>query len=288
MQETTKDSVINRNLIKSSLKIFAKVMFCVMVGFFFFVTSMFYLAPKINAKMFNFFGLTKAEESCYIQAYKNSEKTSDLYNLVLFEQEHSNTEKELYYINVLLSKNDYSDFCLKLNSSAIAKTEKNMYVYVGDVNAYLVNRKLKCMYQLNSKVTHENRSKLVVSFVRSCLAGENLTELSFSTYVSLVLQDETLTSQQKVSEFETFENLISTEETVSTRKLLTDREGALINKYINEKSESSKILFANALVKFYKAEYNYFKTLGETENNLQMIEDKYQIMLDAYNKLIKK
>ena len=288
MQETTKDSVINKNLIKSSLKIFAKVMFCVMVGFFFFVTSMFYLAPKINAKMFNFFGLTKAEESCYVQAYKNSGKTSDLYNLVLFEQEHSNTEKELYYINVLLSKNDYSDFCLKLNSSAIAKTEKNMYVYVGDVNAYLVNRKLKCMYQLNSKVTYENRSKLVVSFVRSCLAGENLTELSFSTYVSLVLQDETLTSQQKVSEFETFENLISTEETVSTRKLLTDREGALINKYINEKSESSKILFANALVKFYKAEYNYFKTLGETENNLQMIEDKYQIMLDAYNKLIKK
>ena len=62
----------------------------------------------------------------------------------------------------------------------------------------------------------------------------------------------------------------------------------MINKYINEKSESSKILFANALVKFYKAEYNYFKTLGETENNLQMIEDKYQIMLDAYNKLIKK
>ena len=88
--------VLNKQMWINSLKICLKIILAVCAAFFYMISVMFILAPNFDAKIFNFLGCKKAEESCLVQVYEKSDAITDLYNVVLIEQQLNNYEKELY------------------------------------------------------------------------------------------------------------------------------------------------------------------------------------------------
>ena len=291
MEEKTKEAeIVNKQVWVSSLKTAAKVLSVCLVAVFYLMSVSFFVFPKTSAKIFNFLGLKKAEESCYVQAYENSGKIEDLYNLVLFEQQCENYEKELYYINVLMKFDGYVEFCEKLDKSAISNiksTEKYMISYVGDTNAYLTNRKIKCMYSLNLRNSYDNRSNSVMEFVRQQLKSGDLKETSFYTYVTLVCSDATLTDSQKKETLTTLYNLTSTN-IVDETEYLIDLRIKNLNDMIDECDKiEDKILLQNALVKIHKAHYHLSEQVGRDDSDLTEIEEAYDLAVQDYNNMIK-
>lgn len=291
MTDVTKEKILNKQMWLNSLKMSAKIVLVVIVAFFYVISTMFFLAPKFDAKIFGFFGLKKAQESCYLQAYEKSGSAADLYNLILFEQEIGEYEKELYYINVLMAREDYNDFCKRLNDSSINNVSKNMYAYVGNTDSYLINRKVRCMYSLNLEGSYENRSHAIVSFVRNQLNSGSVYEYSFATYVSLVLNDATLTDAQRKETFEVLKNMTSSEDTNSTQTLLEERKRKLISSIIYEvetKDMVQEVILRKRLVDFYKGWYKYSELVGESSSVLRTLELEYSSALESYNNLLKK
>ena len=288
MEQVAEEKVFDKQIWLNSFKIFGKIFFCLVVSFFYVISVMFFIQPKFDAKIFNYFGLTKAEESCYEQIYNKSNSSVDLYNLILFEQQIGNTNKELLYINELLAKDDYEEFCDKLDKSSIenAGSNKTLIATVGDVDSFLISRKVKCLYQMNRNTKFENRSKSVQDYVRSCLKNGSLTELSFSTYVLLVDGDSSLSENQKKQEFESLNDLISSANNVSTETLLNDREIQLFETINTSSSNAENIIVLNAMVKFYRAKYVFSEKLGESADVLESIEAKYDSAVRGYLELI--
>ena len=119
MEETTKDEVLEQKVevnanVKpekvltkrvwlNGFKLFGKIAFAVIFSLFYFISMMFFISPKVDAKIFKFFGAKKAEEACYIRVYDKSQSKADLYNLILIESELENYDKELYYLNILMN-----------------------------------------------------------------------------------------------------------------------------------------------------------------------------------------
>lgn len=287
MEESINKNVIDKKIWLNSFKMFSKILICVVFVFFFVLASLFVLSPKIDAKIFEFFGFKKAQEASLIQTYQKSEDIVDLYNLVLLEQQLGNSEKELYYINVLMAKKEYYEFCKKLDKSSIQNQEKSMYAYIGNVDGYLRNRKVKCLYAINMKQSYENRSNAPLLQVRNELKYANMYESTFATFVNLVLSDETLTNVQKQETFQTLKDVYTTEDVVLTGEYLTVREENLLSSIEMEQDNVKKIIQQKVLLDFLKAEYRYYEVLGESDSFLNVIKQKYEKAVEDYNNLIK-
>ena len=290
MTKTTKEIKLNENVWLNSLKITARVVFACIVAFFYVISSMFFISPDFDAKIFNFFGFSKAEEACYIRMYEKTGSAEDLYNLVLFEQSNENYQKELYYINVLIEHENYQDFCEKLNESSLAAVSKDMYAYVGDTHAYLINRKVRCIYQSNIELPFEERSPSLMLYIRNHIKDGSFSSSSFLTYVTLVLNDSTITEQQKKETFNNLNSMVVSNDIYTTSELLIRRESEILDavtKAKNSKNEVKAIILQKALVDFYKASYNFNKVIGAEQKELNRLELMHSSSASTYSDMVK-
>lgn len=265
------------NVWKGATISFLKIIGIVVCAFFFVTTTLFSLFPSLGTEYYNILGLTKAEELCYERQYQKTDNIADLYNLVVFEQDKNNL-KQLQYINELMNKKGYTDFCEKLNDSALGKTtEKSLIAYVGDVHAYLVNQKVKCLYELNISAE---------TFIYSCLKTDNLTEQSFASFVELVRKDNSLSKTEKTQKYE---DLLSTfEADGQTLEVLLNNRLLDINNKLGEMnlSENEKIILQYSLMNDYRACYIVYHTIGN-EVKTSEFETKYNDARNVYNNLVK-
>ncbi len=189
------EKAFSKKVFLNALKLAGKVAFAVVFALFYLLSTMFFISPKFDAKIFKFFGAKKAEEACYVRIYDKSQSKADLYNLILFESELENYEKELYYLNILMNDEKYEEFCLKLDEAGIEALEDvSTMVYTCNTNSYLINQKVKCMYNLGFD---KGLSITVKNYLKAQLEGDYQFETSFLTYVELVYNDASLTKQEK-------------------------------------------------------------------------------------------
>ncbi len=290
MAQTANEKILDKQMWLNSLKTTAKILLACVVCFFYVISILFFLAPKFDAKIFGFVGLDKAQESCYLQEFKNTNDTADLYNLILLDQELGFYENELKYINQLLDREDYGEFCKKLNESTIKVVSKELYPYSANTKGYVLNRKLKCMYQINKNDVNAGLKHQIMTFVRAQLNQEETYESTFATYVSLVLNDETLTREQQIELFDIFDTVISTELTISTSELLEKKEAFYISNIIKQveiQDEVREVILRKYLVDFYKAWFNYGTLIGENQETLNALELKHSSAVASYNNLFK-
>lgn len=289
MLKTTKEESLNKVLVKNVLKSFFKIVLAVVCCFFFLISILFYLAPKFDAKIFNFFGLTKAEEKCYEQIYKNTGSTSDLYNLVVFEMEHNNTREELEFILQLYKVDDYKEFCDKLDASGVksANGNKSLYIYVADTNAFLKSQEIKCRVEIGIDSRTDGWQNNVASIVRDNLAGDNLTENTFETFVRNVYFSKDLTEIGKQKIANDFWGLITAENSISSEDLINQRLQK-IEEELSVASDVQKILLKNSQVQMYAGLY-YFSAMKNGDNSTTTRDYKLQHSqyLAEYNTLIK-
>ena len=274
----SKELKIDKKMWLNSLKMTGKILLCVIFVFFYMITTLFFIAPNFDAKIFNFFGFKNAEESCYLKQYENSGELSDLYNLVLFEQKQENYQEELYYINVLMRDKNYDEFCDRLDVSGIYNAgSKSMYVYVGDVNAYLVNRKIKGLYALNLGYRAE--------IIKSLKSGA-LTEYALATFVDLVKNDSITQGSKKSAYVELMTRKEG--ESASITELLDDRIDLIEAKLEEERVSGTveEILLQYALVKLNYAGYTLYKTAELDASKTVKYEQAYEQAAQAYASLI--
>lgn len=266
------------NVWKSASVSFLKIFGAIVCAYFFVITVIFALFPSVMTKFYNTLGFHKAEELCYERQYQKTNDIADLYNLVLFEQDRNNL-KQLQFINELRSRKEYSEFCEELNKSALEETtEKALIPYVGDVNAYLVNQKVKCLFGLGLGVE---------TFIYSELKTTEISEQSFACFVELVKSSQSLSENDKK---EKFDNLLDTIELDDGRELsvlVNLRIEKLEEELANESlSQSKKIILSYTLTKTYRACYTVYQTLGN-EVKTEEFKTKYNSALKNYNSLIK-
>ena len=179
METNPKDEVFD---IKIALKTGLKTLLNCFIGTMFVLSVIFVAAPKFSLKINNTLGFDKVKELNYQMIYKRSNNITDLYNVILFESEIGNYSKELNYIDEILKREDYSNFCKTLDKVSLKTVKnKNMLPYSVNVNGYLTSRKVICMYNLDL-------DGIETYVYRQTKIGK-MTEYSFSAYVDSVYND---------------------------------------------------------------------------------------------------
>ncbi|MBQ8452032.1 MAG: hypothetical protein IJ538_04600 [Clostridia bacterium] len=279
MSLNSNEDVSVKRAVLSGLKGFCKICFVVIAVWFFAVASLTVLFPRASAKLYNFFGLKKAEENSLNRIYEKSQNLSDLYNLVIFESSSSNFEQELKYLNILISAENFDDFANKLDSSSITSTtNKSLIPYIANVKSYLANQKLNCLIKLNE--SKEN----ALTFVYSSLAGEYLNEYTFTTFVEW-LKSSNLTSAEKGSEITKFLEMFDSSGK-TTDELLKERLSNLKIKVDSETNLNLKIIESHAHMTLCRGRLDAYIMANKNESEISEARAAYTDSLQAYSSLI--
>lgn len=274
-KEKNTNSVIWKNAILKFLKIFA---FCFILCVYI-VSILFFIYPNANVKLFRFLGLKNAEEASLVRVYEKSEKLSDLYNLIVFEDEQANFEKELYYLNILMFDENFDKFCDKLDSSAIQAVgeDKALIPYLCNTKSYLINQKVLCLINLNQTVD---------TFVCSMLGEEYLFEYSYTTYVEYIysMNINNLTKENLITILNETFNLNNESKTVE--ELLDERIENLKAYTEGELNEVQKIKAYHTLMNLTKGKYLSNLILhGEDDSRTIQAKEEYRAEFLAFNDL---
>lgn len=274
-KEINTNSVIWKNAILKFLKIFA---FCFILCVYI-VSILFFVYPNANVKLFRFLELKNAEEASLVRVYEKSEKLSDLYNLIVFEDEQSNFEKELYYLNILMFDDGFDEFCDKLDNSAIQAVgeDKTLIPYLCNTRSYLINQKVLCLINLNQTVD---------SFVCSMLGDEYLFEYSYTTYVEYIysMNVNIETKQNLIDDLNITFNLNNDSKMVE--ELLNERIENLKTYAESELNEIQKIKTHHTLMNLTKGKYLSNLILhGVDDSRTIQAKEEYRAELSAFNDL---
>lgn len=285
MPEISNEKVVNKTIWINSLVLTIKVVLSCVLAFFYALSLFFVAVPTTSAKIFGFLGLKKAEEASYVRAYELSLDNADLYNVILFENKQENAEKELYYINLMLSSKDYDSFCIKYNSSSLASlvdsnneiSDKKRVPYICNINSYFLNQKVKCLNKLGVK------SESINKFVLNSLVGDDLFETSFTTYVNIIYADNSLSSEAKI---EKVTDLLSVSNGEKNIDQLIDERLINLDDVLGRENLPvvSKILAKFAVMNLRLAKYRIAEIKGE---GVDLAKTNYEIAVNNYNNSIK-
>lgn len=263
------DVVSNERSIKNIVKIALKTLLDCFIGLMLILSSIFVLFPKFSLKINETLGLKKIQEYNYKMIYAKSDNIADLYNLIIFEEQQENIEEELVYLNEILARSDFYDFCKSIDSATIKRlNNKKLIVSSANVNGYLSGRKVYCLYSLDSKN--------VQSFVYSQTKNGKLKEYSFAVYIDLIINDENLAKFEKkdiLEEFIVMKTLDENMNLVSMEDLIEQRIGELGSLIEVTTDENEVLILKYVLMRFYGANTSLYEILGETskqEENLNL------------------
>ena len=272
MTETKENNTESKKVFKIALKTLSFV-FC---GLMFFICLCFCLMPQFSLKISGLIGSKRAEEHGYERIYAKSGNNSDLYNLILFNQQEKDLSDELKYINELLSKKDYNEFCKAVDEASLkAVTLKELIPYSCDANAYIRGQKVACMYGL--------KEDLETYVLVQTSAGE-LSDLSVAVYVDLINEDESLTATQKSEKIISLMNkgLIVGGAYSGASEIINKRIDKLKLELLKDNSEAREIILQYSLARMYKANWLINSHL---DNNV--LAEEYRVLYNSENAKLK-
>lgn len=261
METTSKEENIS---LKNGLKIGLNTLVACFVVIMFSLTFIFVLFPKFSLKINNSLGLDGIKELNYQMIYNRSGKITDLYNVILYECELGKTSKELGYIDEMIARDDYNEFCETMDKASLKSVkDKNMLPYSVNVNGYLLSRKVICLYNLK-------KEGLETYVYRQTSVGK-ISEYSFSTYVDLIYNDNSLTDAQKREKLAFLMNIneVKNNELISQAELLDLRIGYINDRLISEKDKEEQIALQYTLTRIYRSRYYVYEVLGSEEKKLE-------------------
>ena len=278
MSEEVQKITIGPEVWKNALKKAAKTLLIVILVGFYVNVMLVALFPRFSVKVYNFMGLTRAEEYSLERVYEKSKDSADLYNLIVFEQMQKNNEKELNYINLLMVSDDYDKFCNELGASAIKTIEdKSLIAHMCNTKGYLINQKVKCLFNLGIGAE---------TFIYSNLNSNYLTENSYTTFVGLVF-DSNMTAAKKQ---EAITNLNETFEQSNNNLTIEDLFKERIADIMLERAKVTelvdKVLLEYALMENYKAGYLY-NVIMENDVQAETYRTLYVSSSNDYYNLVK-
>ena len=242
--------------IKKGVKIGFKTLLDCFIVIMLVLCSIFVLSPKLSLKIHETTGNKKVQELNYRMIYANSNNIADLYNLILIEGELGNSKAELFYIDKMISRDDYDDFCDKLDDVSSEKIDtEGLTSYSANVNGYLLSRKVICMYNLEE-------SGLEAYIYRQVRSGK-ISEYTFSSYVDLVYFDKALTQAEKR---EKLSCIMDTMDGINGKlsDLLQTRVNSL-KTAITLAEDNKKDVLRYTLMRIYASRYYVYDAIGNED-----------------------
>ena len=277
MTETKENETLD---LKRVAKIALKTLLNLFIGIMFALMVLFFVAPSFSLKVSKTFGSLKGQEVCYERLYTQSGNITDLYNLIVINDQQNDYENEFAYINQIIKKSNYKEFCEQIDKASLTEVKsKELIPYSCDTNAYIRNQKVECMYRLGEDQT--------IEVVVQTAAGE-LSDVSLAVYVDLINDDKGLTENQKT---EKIVELMSKQISVGgsfagTDVILKNRINDLKAELAKEGlTESRKIILQHSLVRIYRAEYLinvYLDNSAEAENYKTLYNQEYAKLVAMY------
>lgn len=258
------------------VKIALKTLIDCFVVIMFIILSLFVLFPKISLKLNEAIGAKKIQEYNYQLIYSRSNSITDLYNLIIYEESIENQDKELYYIDKMLARNDYENFCKSMDKASLSVvTDTTMIPYSANVNGYLQSRKVICMFNQNKAG--------IDTYVYSQTKQGKLSEYTFSSYVDLIYLDKTLSESQKREKISDLLNLSELKETslISLEQLLDERIAGLKN-LISLTQGNERIVYKYTLMRIYCSRYYAYSILGDEESSVTYLNLWTEIKTNLY------
>lgn len=268
----TEEKELSKEKYKLLLKTALKTLSYVFIGVMLFICACFHLSPTLSLKISQYLGSANAQEIAYERIYEKSGENADLYNLILFNQKQNDLSDELKYINELMSKKNYNEFCKALDKASFSEVEsKELIPYMCDTNAYLRSQKVICTYKLGEC----DEIYLIVQ----TSAGE-LSDLSVAVYIDLIHEDKDLTSTEKTEKISQFANkgIVVNQEFKGADAIIDTRIEDISAKLAERLEVEERIIMQYSLVRFYKAKYIINSYLGnETE------KENYRVLYNNEN-----
>lgn len=278
MSNEVQKTVITAEVWKNALKKTVKILFVVIMLVFYINAMVLTLLPRFSAKVYRFMGFSRAEEYSLERVYEKSKDNADLYNLIVFEQNKKNYEKELNYINMLMINDEYNEFCEQLDLSAMKTIkDKSLIAYMCNTKNYINSQKVKCLFNLGIPVE---------TFIYSNLATDYLTENSYATYIEIVYNSNMSWSQKKEKIEALNETFSSQNPDVIVEDLFKERIADIVLEKTREKGLSEKILLEYSLMENYKAGYLY-NLIIENETQAEVYKQFYIGSAELYYELVK-
>lgn len=257
MEEISKEKNLDA---KRGVKIALKTIVDTFVVIMLVMCSLFVLFPKTSLKIHQTLGMERMQGMNYKVIYSRSDNIADLYNLIIFEAEQSNYSEELVYIDEMISRKDYSNFCETMDKASLTKISSDkLTAHSANVNGYLLSRKVICMYQL--------KKDGMDSYIYRQMSKGKISEYSFSSYVDLIYFDESLSGseiKEKLSVLMQFSDVVDGN-LVSLEQLVQTRVESLKNAITVEEDENKKDVLRYTLMRIYASRYYVYDALGNAE-----------------------
>ena len=246
--------------IKKGVKIALKTLLDSFVVIMLLMCSIFVMIPKLSLKIHQTLGMEKMQELNHKMIYSRSDNVADLYNLIIFEGEQSDYQEELSYIDAMIARADYKEFCDSMDTASLEKISSDgLNAYSANVNGYLLSRKVVCMYELNQEGMD--------SYIYRQTNSGKISEYSFSTYVDLIYFDESLTKEEKAEKLSTLIEIsdIYDGRLLSLEDLLKTRVYSLKTAVPLEQDENKKDVLRYTLMRIYASRYYVYDAIGNSE-----------------------
>jgi len=224
-------------------------------------------APKVYISWCESLSLSGGEFLGYERIYAQSGELPHLYNVINAAARAGKDKKELSYIKLLQSDEEYASFCEKMDASARSAAKKQYVAYVGSLDSFLNNERVSILF---SRSLSKARDAALLD-----LSNSNKYSFALDTFLSKAQRSKTADEQlAKVLAYES--------ENKSIFQLL-DARVALLEYSSLEGAE--RILSVYTLMKIEKARYTLYNFSGmETERdqakiNFENLQNEYASLI---------
>ena len=261
------------------LKTIGITLVTIIVAFFYILGTLVVLAPTSASKVFSVVGSEKAVTICYEREYRANPTNENLYNLLQQSIKTNDNERIVSYVYATVNSKNYLTFEKEINTIMRKNVAKDKIAYVYDVDSYLTSAYVNALYSQGKK----EQARQEFHF-RDLYRNNYPYSVSMIAYINCLYEDNSVTDEEKASEFsEYYNNAENTINGMTIKEHLEDRLTLIETTY--EETEEGRIFNTYMQIKLNTCFYKINDILGNTIQK-QYYSAKVSHLTNVYNSLI--
>lgn len=272
-----KNLLENKGMTKFVLKTVSITLLTIVISFFYVLSTLIVFAPSTAGKVFNVIGSEKAVTICCEREYRKNSSNINLYKLIQQSINTDDYERVESYVYAITHSSNYKKFEDEINSLSRKNVPNNKIAYVYDVDSYLTGAYVEALYNQGKKAQARQE------FQFSDLNRNGYPySVSMITYINCLYIDNSITDEEKSSEFAEYFNNSSING--NTIKQHLEYRLDLIES-IDESTLAGKIFNVYMQIKMTTCFYKIYDIIGNTAEK-QYYSDRVAELTSEYNNLI--
>ena len=197
-QKNIETDVKSKISVKLILKTIGLTLAFALFAFGYFVVTISAVAPKAAANAFATCGFDKTSYLIYKRVYAREKTNQNLYNVIQLSINRKNYKDMEYYINIMLSGDDFIKFSEKVDEATKNAVGEDFNTYINSYENYLTTQYTIALYK--------NGKFLEAKMIAIDSLDPDSSASALYAYTECVMNDENLLASQKTREFRSLKN----------------------------------------------------------------------------------